>query len=79
MQPSTEVPVNFFIPSLSLPRSRRCRNCFSSLRATAGSVTIFMFSKPYEIASVVTLPRNDLMTQPLRGNDKFGMKKLFDP
>ena len=62
-----------------MPAARLCRNCFSSLRATVGSVAIFMFSKPYEIASVVTLHRNDLMTQPLRGNDKFGMKKLFDP
>ncbi|HCY18266.1 MAG TPA: hypothetical protein DHU69_00550 [Deltaproteobacteria bacterium] len=38
-----------------------------SLRATAGSVAIFLFSICYEIASVASLPRNDIATQPHRG------------
>jgi len=45
---------------------RLCRNPFWSLRATAGSVAISLFSLPYEIASVVSLPRNDITTQPPR-------------
>ena len=67
----------FFIASLSFPHSRLCRNCLSSLRATVGSVAIFMFSMPYEIASVVTRPRNDLMTQPEGGNAEMSFR--LDP
>ena len=36
-----------------------------SLRATKGSVAIYFISIPSEIASVVTLPRNDIVTQSL--------------
>ena len=34
-----------------------------SLRATKGSVAISLLSMRYEIASVVSLPRNDIVTQ----------------
>ena len=47
--------------------TRLCRNPFWSLRVTAGSVAIFMLPATYEIASVVSLPRNDIATQPLGG------------
>ena len=40
---------------------------YRSLRATKGSVAISFFTTLYEIASVVILPRNDIMTQPRRG------------
>ncbi len=46
------------------PPARLCRNPFRSLRATGGSAAISLFSVPYEIASVVSLPRNDIVTQP---------------
>ena len=39
-----------------------CRNHPLSLRATEGSVAISLFSMHYEIASVVSLPRNDITT-----------------
>ncbi len=35
-----------------------------SLRATEGSAAISLFSERCEIASVVSLPRNDIVTQP---------------
>ena len=38
-----------------------------SLRATGGSAAISLFSIHYEIASVVSLPRNDIATQSLAG------------
>ena len=38
-----------------------------SLRATEGSVAISEISIPCEIASVVSLPRNDIATQSLKG------------
>ena len=47
-------------PSLIPLPSRLCRNPSLSLRATEGSVAILLFSMGYEIASVVSLPRNDL-------------------
>jgi hypothetical protein len=37
-----------------------------SLRATGGSAAISFLSMRYEIASVVSLPRNDIIMQPLR-------------
>jgi hypothetical protein len=40
-----------------------------SLRATEGSAAISLFSKPCEIASVVSLPRNDIVTQSPRGEE----------
>jgi len=40
-----------------------------SLRATAGSVAITLFSKCYQIASVASLPRNDIVTQSLKGGE----------
>jgi hypothetical protein len=46
---------------------RLCYNPFLSLRATEGSVAISLFSMPYEIASVVSLPRSDILTQSLVG------------
>jgi hypothetical protein len=36
-----------------------------SLRATEGNVAISLFPMHYEIASVVSLPRNDITKQPL--------------
>jgi hypothetical protein len=45
------------------PPARLCRNVIWSLRATAGSVAIYIFPMPYKIASVVSLPRNDITTQ----------------
>ena len=44
--------------------TRLCRNPFWSLRVTAGNVAIYLFSISYAIASVVSLPRNDIATQP---------------
>ena len=44
-------------------------NTTLSLRATKGNVAISFSITLYEIASVVLLPRNDIMTQPLRGTD----------
>jgi hypothetical protein len=49
----------------SLPLWRLCGNSSLSLRATEGSVAISLFSMPYEIASVVSLPRNGNVTQSL--------------
>ena len=49
-------------PSPSSPL-RLCRNPSLSLRATGGSVAISLFSIRYEIVSVVSLPRNDIVTQ----------------
>ena len=40
---------------------------YQSLRATKGSVAISFVTTLHEIASVVILPRNDIMTQPRRG------------
>ena len=57
---------------------RLCHNSFWSLRATAGSVAIFMFSMPYEIASVVSLPRNDIMTQSERQESRNALLKRLD-
>ena len=55
---------------------------FSSLRATKGSVAISLFSMPCEIASVVLLPRNDIVTQLLgergRVRGSWDMEKLGD-
>jgi hypothetical protein len=42
---------------------RLCRNPHLSLRATQGSAAISMYSIPCEIASDVSLPRNDIVTQ----------------
>jgi hypothetical protein len=39
---------------------RMCHNPFLSLRATEGSVAISLFPMHYGIASVVSLPRNDI-------------------
>jgi len=57
-----------FIVRLGWRRSPfRSRDCvtilFLSLRATGGSVAISLFSIRHEIASVVSLPRNDIPTQ----------------
>jgi hypothetical protein len=52
---------------------------FLSLRATEGSVAISLFSIPCEIASVVSLPRNDIMTQSLRGEGEGGGERMRDP
>jgi hypothetical protein len=38
-----------------------------SLRATEGSAAISLFSERCEIASVVSLPRNDIVAQSLEG------------
>ena len=38
-----------------------------SLQATEGSAAISLFSERREIASVVSLPRNDIVTQSLGG------------
>ena len=43
---------------------------FRSLRATAGSVAISEISMPCEIASVASLPRNDITTQSLDGGGR---------
>jgi hypothetical protein len=51
----------FLIP----PLMRLCHNLPLSLRATEGSVAIFIFPMHYEFASVVSLPRNDITTQSL--------------
>ena len=40
-------------------------------------MAISLFSKPYEIASVVSLPRNDITTQFLRGDGKDGEFDLY--
>jgi hypothetical protein len=50
---------------LKPPAKRLCHNPFLSLRATKGSVAISFFPMHYEIASVVSLPRNDITTQSL--------------
>ena len=52
---------SFYFPS---PR-RLCRNPFLSLRATEGSVAIYMLSMPCEIASVVSLLLSDIATPSL--------------
>jgi len=58
---------NWYHPlTLVLSPKRLCRNSSLSLRATEGSVAISLFSMHYEIASVVSLPRNDIATQPQR-------------
>jgi hypothetical protein len=51
-------PLFPLLPPLS--RKRVCRNLCLSLRATEGGVAI-LFSMDYEIASVVSFPRNDLI------------------
>ncbi len=45
-----------------------------SLRATKGSVAISLSSVLCEIASVVSLSRNDIMAQSCRGDDKNNVK-----
>jgi len=45
---------------------------FQSLRATEGSVAISWNSDASEIASIVSLPRNDLMTQPRKPESRNG-------
>jgi hypothetical protein len=56
---------------LTPPPSRDCVVIpFLSLRATEGSVAISEISIPCEIASVVSLPRNDIMTQSPKGEGK---------
>ena len=52
-----------------------CHNPYLSLRATEGSMAISLFSRHYEIASVVSLPRNDITTQSLRG-ERFSHQSL---
>jgi hypothetical protein len=51
----------------SLKRLSERRDCVTillwSLRATEGSVAISLFPTNYEIAAVVSLPRNDITTQ----------------
>jgi hypothetical protein len=54
----------------SLPSARLCHNPSWSLRAAEGSVTISLFSMCDEIASVVSLPRNDITTQSQREEGK---------
>jgi hypothetical protein len=68
----------FLIP----PVMRLCHNPYLSLRAlrvpqgklTEVSVAIFLFPMHYEIASVVSLPRNDITTQSLYYWSLIGMK-----
>ena len=50
-----------------LSPARLCYNPFRLLRATGVSVAISMFSILYEIVSIVSLPRNDITTQSLKG------------
>ncbi len=40
---------------------------FSSLRGAEGEAAIYLFPMYYEIASVVSLPRNDIMKNSLVG------------
>ena len=47
-----------------------------SLRTTEGSVAISELSIPYEIASAVSLPRNDSATQSLEGEGMGGRDSL---
>src|SRR4030043_1523630 len=64
----------------SPPTNRLYRNPYLSLRATEGSVAISLFSMYYEIASVVSLPRNDTSTQsPERGNYFIGKSYRSQP
>ena len=63
---------------MSFPCKRLCRNPFRSLRATVGSAAISLFSMPYEIASVVSLPRNDIVTQS-RKRESSNFKSLWTP
>ncbi len=49
----------FLIPPVRRPRL----NPYRSLRATEGSVAISSFLGHFEIASVVSLPRNDIAIQ----------------
>ena len=60
---------NLIILNPHLPK-RLCRNSSLSLRATEGSMAISLFSMHYEIASVVSLPRNDIVTQSLSGKGR---------
>ena len=53
-----------------LPPVGQRRNSHLSLRATEGSVAISMLWKNYEVASVVLLPRNDIMRHSLWGEGK---------
>ena len=50
-----------------------CPNYPLSLRATEGSVAISLFSMHYEIASVVSLPRNDITTQSPKGEEDLSV------
>ena len=71
-------PIKIWIPlkSINTPKNIGDRHpgekdCvaipFWSLRATKGSVAISKVAMTYEIASVVSLPRNDIMTQSVWG------------
>ena len=53
-----------------------CHNPLPSLRATKGSVAISFFTTLHEIASVVLLSRNDIMTLP-QGSEGIGLTYHF--
>ena len=86
--PESPLPVSRLCrnPSLSLrategsvPARRSVffhQDASSSALRHAG-VAISLFSTPYEIASVASLPRNDIAAQPPRGGEDEGQRGLF--
>jgi hypothetical protein len=62
---------------LPCPLRRLCHNRILSLRATEGSVAISLISNSYKIASVVSLPRNDITTQSPKEEGRVGGGKGY--
>ncbi len=56
------------------PLGRLCQNLSLSLRTTEGSAAISLFPTDCEIASVVSLPRNDIPTHPPERGGKGNYK-----
>jgi hypothetical protein len=76
--PYSVIPVKTGIQSCQLvasPLDSRLRDRVTILAChcerTTVRVAIFILSKAYEIASLITFVRKDIVTQSLRGNDDF--------